>query len=264
MCSSDLGNHERLAQEWQQRLGRPIQLVAYEGGPHLDGRNEPYQNAFYAATNDARMGDIYRDYLRGLDTAGMDLFVDFQFTGYAGATPWGDFAKLHRMDEPLATAHRYRAVVSAADGSLWNPVVPPLPVVGIASATIVEGQVGRRLMTFTLTLSAPSASPVTVRWNTVGGTATAGRDYVSGAGTVTFAPGQTRRTIAVTVIADRIAEADETFRVRLSTPLNATLSATAAIATGTIRDDDGFIRRAAAFASLGAAPSASTVKPVPR
>ncbi|MFM8702460.1 MAG: Calx-beta domain-containing protein [Planctomycetia bacterium] len=247
-----VGNHERLAQEWQRRLGRPIQLVAYEGGPHLDGRNEPYQNAFYAATNDARMGEISLDYLRGLDAAGMDLYVDFQFTGYAGATPWGDFAKLHRMDEPLTTAHRYRAVVAAADGSLWNPVAPPPPVVGIAGATIVEGQVGRRLMTFVLTLSAPSATPVTVRWNTVNGTATAGRDYVAARGAVTFAPGQTRRTIAVAVIGDRIAEADETFRVNLSSPLNAALSATAGVATGTIRNDDGPVRRAAAFAMLAA------------
>jgi hypothetical protein len=113
-------NHEQLAQDWSARLGRPIELLAYEGGPHLDGRNEPYQNSFYAATNDPRMGDIYRDYLRGLDAAGMDLYVDFQFTGPPGAAPWGDFAKLHRMDQALAGAYRYNAVVSAANGSLWN------------------------------------------------------------------------------------------------------------------------------------------------
>ena len=101
-------------------MGRPIQLVTYEGGPHLDGRNAPYQDAFYAATNDSRMGDIYRDYLRGLDAAGLDLYLDFQFTGQAGATSWGDFAKLHRMDQSLATAYRYNAVVSAANRSLWN------------------------------------------------------------------------------------------------------------------------------------------------
>jgi VCBS repeat-containing protein len=113
-------NHERLAQDWAARLGRPIELLAYEGGPHLDGRNEAYQNAFYAATNDPRMGDIYRDYLKGLDSAGMDLFVDFQFTGPPGASPWGDFAKLHRMDQTLAGAYRYNAVLSAANGSLWS------------------------------------------------------------------------------------------------------------------------------------------------
>ena len=99
-----VANHAQLARDWSARLGRPIALVAYEGGPHLDGRDAPYQDAFHAATNDPRMGDIYRDYLRGLDAAGLKLYVDFQFTGQAGAAPWGDFAKLHRMDEPLATA----------------------------------------------------------------------------------------------------------------------------------------------------------------
>lgn len=117
-----VANHERLAQDWSARLGRPIDLLAYEGGAHLDGRGGPYQDAFYAASIAPQMGSIYRDYLIALDAAGMDLYVDFQFTGQAGPAPWGDFAKLHRMDEPLAGAHRYNAVVAAADGSLWNSV----------------------------------------------------------------------------------------------------------------------------------------------
>jgi hypothetical protein len=251
-----VGNHERLGREWQARLGRPIQLVAYEGGHHLDGRGGPYQDAFYAATNDPRMGDIYRDYLRGLDAAGMDLYVDFQFTGGPGATSWGDFAKLHRMDEPLATAHRYNAVVSAANGSLWNatPTPPPpvisAPVMSISAAAIAEGNTGRRPLVFTVALSAPSTLPVTVRWGVANGTATAGRDYLATGGSVTFSPGQTRRTITVIVIGDRLREADETFRVGLAPPLNATLSNSASRATGTIRNDDGPARLAAAFASL--------------
>lgn len=242
-------NHERLAQQWSARLGRPIQLVAYEGGPHLDGRGEPYQQAFYAATNDPRMGDIERDYLRGLDAAGMDLFVDFQFTGQAGATPWGDFAKLHRMDEPLATAYRYAAVVAAADGSPWAPAAPLLPSLSIASAAIGEGNTGRKLLVFTLTLSAASVTPVTVNWNTVNGTARAGRDYVAGRGTVTFKPGQTRQTIGVWVIGDRLREGDETFIVTLAAPKAARLAAHGAQATGTILDDDV---RTAAFAAIAA------------
>ena len=259
-----VGNHARLAREWQARLGRPVQLVAYEGGHHLDGRSGPYQGAFYAATNDPRMGDIYRDYLRGLDAAGMNLYVDFQFTGGPGAAPWGDFAKLHRMDEPLATAYRYNAVVAAANGSLWNttPSPPPvisLPVISISAAAIAEGNAGRRPMVFTVSLSQASTRPVTVRWGMANGTATAGRDYVATAGSLTFAPGQTRRTITVLVIGDRISEADETFRVGLASPLNATLSTTARRGTGTIRNDDGPVRLAAAFASLAPSPPTSTI-----
>ena len=112
-------NHAQLTADWSARLGRPIQLLAYEGGAHLDGRGAGYQNAFYAAVNDPRMGEIYREYIRALAAAGLDLYLDFQFTGQPGAAPWGDFAKFHRMDEPLATAYRYNAVVAAADGSLW-------------------------------------------------------------------------------------------------------------------------------------------------
>ena len=258
-----VGNHAKLASEWQARLGRPIQLVAYEGGSHLDGRSGPYQDAFYAATNDPRMGDIYRDYLRGLDAAGMKLYVDFQFTGGPGATPWGDFAKLHRMDESLATAYRYNAVVAAANGSLWStpPLPPPVvsvPLISISSAAIAEGNAGRRPMVFTVSLSRASTRPVTVRWGMANGTATAGRDYVATAGSLTFAPGQTRRTITALVIGDRTAEADETFRVGLSSPLNATLSTTANRGTGTIRNDDGPVRLAAAFASLAPSPPTST------
>jgi hypothetical protein len=119
-------DHAALAARLSTQTGRPIRLLAYEGGPHLDGRDAPYQDAFHAATNDPRMGDIYREYLTGLDSAGLQLYVDFQFTGQAGAAAWGDFAKLHRMDEPLSTAWRYAAVAAAADGSLWNgPAQPP-------------------------------------------------------------------------------------------------------------------------------------------
>ena len=264
-----VGNHAQLARDWQARLGRPIQLVAYEGGPHLDGRGAPYQNAFYAATNDPRMGDIYREYLRGLDAAGLNLYNDFQFTGQAGAAPWGDFAKLHRMDEPLATAVRYNAVVAAANGSLWSgdvtptptpPPAPALPVVSIASASVTEGAFGRKTMAFTLTLSAAATAPVSVRWSTANGTARSGSDYLGASGTVVFAAGQTKRTIGVSVIGDRLAEADETFLVKLSTPLRATLSATAASAVGTILNDDGRTRAAlaSAFAMLSGPTTGST------
>jgi len=110
--------HKAIADQWTRALGRPVSLVAYEGGVHLDGRGGPAQQAFYDATNDPRMRGLYDTYLAGLAAAGMTLYVDFQFTGQPGATPWGDFAKLHAMDQPTATAWRYSAVVAAAAASL--------------------------------------------------------------------------------------------------------------------------------------------------
>ena len=250
-----VANHDRLARDWSARLARDIALVAYEGGPHLDGRGAAYQPAFYAATNDPRMGDISREYLRGLDAASLDLYVDFQFTGQAGAAPWGDFAKLHRMDQPLETAHRYAAVVAAADGSLWGaqpPVEPAVPVITIASAATMEGNGGRRRLWFTISLSAATSQTVTVRWATANGTAVAGRDYSAAGGSITFAPGQTRVAVGVWVRGDRSIEADEQFRVALSAPANAAISTAEGVATGLIVNDDGLTRArlAAAFATL--------------
>ena len=208
-------DHAALAARLSTQRGRPIRLVAYEGGPHLDGRDASYQNAFYAATNDPRMGDIYRAYLKGLDEAGLDLYVDFQFTGQAGASPWGDFAKLHRMDEPLATAYRYAAVVAAADGSLWSgSVTPPPPAVIAVSApdgAAAEAGLDPGTIRFTRTGGDLSA-PLTVAY-TVGGTATPGADYQRLSGSVTFAAGATIADVVVRPIDDAAYEPAETVLV---------------------------------------------------
>ncbi len=50
---------------------------------------------------------------------------------------------------------------------------------------------------FTVTLDRPSTGTVTLNYATANGTATAGSDYVAGSGTLTFAPGETSKTIHV-------------------------------------------------------------------
>ena len=54
-----------------------------------------------------------------------------------------------------------------------------------------------------------------MNYATADGTATAATDYTSKAGTVTFAPGETVKTVSVVVKGDRLKEADETFFVNL-------------------------------------------------
>jgi hypothetical protein len=144
-------NHHQLATNWATTLGRPIQLLAYEGGAHLDGRNAPYQGAFHGASNDPRMGDIYTEYLRGLEASGLDLYVDFQFTGSSTPAPWGDFAKLHRMDEPLATAYRYNAVAAAANA------LPAFPGAEGFGAMATGGRGGQVIYVTTTAASGPGS-----------------------------------------------------------------------------------------------------------
>ena len=92
-------------------------------------------------------------------------------------------------------------------------------------------------MTFTVTLSAASDAPVTVTYATADGTATvAGGDYQAATGTLTFAPGQTSKTITVLVNGDRLAEADEYFFVNLTGATNAGIANGSGF--GTILDDE--------------------------
>jgi hypothetical protein len=106
-----------------------------------------------------------------------------------------------------------------------------------STVTVTEGNAGTRAATFTVTLSAPYAQPVTVQYATANGTATAGSDYQAArSGTLSIPAGQTMGTITVPVIGDRLPESDETFFVNLSGATNATIADGQAV--GTIVDDE--------------------------
>ena len=93
---------------------------------------------------------------------------------------------------------------------------------------------------FTVTLPAESTLETSVDWATArgggGNPASKDVDYESANGTLTFAPGETSATIAVTVLDDDMKEEDETFKVVLTNPSGASLSVTEA--KGAIIDDD--------------------------
>ena len=96
------------------------------------------------------------------------------------------------------------------------------------------GGAGTSLASFTVTLATPSNKAVTVQYATANGTATAGADYSAASGTLTFAPGETTKTITVAVMNDSMSEGGEDFHVMLSNPAGATL--TDAMGMGTITD----------------------------
>lgn len=96
------------------------------------------------------------------------------------------------------------------------------------------GGSGTSLAAFTVTLASPSAQAVTVKYATSNGTATAAGDYTPASGTLTFAPGETRKTITVVITGDSLTEGSENFHVMLSNPSGATL--TDAMGMGTILD----------------------------
>lgn len=101
-------------------------------------------------------------------------------------------------DHGLILAGTHNNANGGEDYYLLTPMPPSNPAISIADASAVtEGNIGTRAATFTVTLSAASTQTITVAYTTGDISATAGSDYLAASGTLTFAPGQTSKTITV-------------------------------------------------------------------
>jgi hypothetical protein len=107
--------------------------------------------------------------------------------------------------------------------NLWILRALPEPTISIADSTVVEGNSGETNLVFTVLLSFAHTNAVSVRFDTVNGTASAASDYAATNGVLTFAPGQATNFIRVNVHGDTTPEPDEVLFVRLSAPTNGTL-----------------------------------------
>ncbi len=121
-----------------------------------------------------------------------------------------------------------------AAGTITDNDAPPL--LSIGDITVGEG--GSAV--FSVTLSAPSERAVFVQYVLADGTAKGGADFGVGTPeTLSFAPGETSKTISVPTTDDLLFEATENFTVRLVNPQNAALSDSTA--TGAILDNDSAV-----------------------
>ena len=170
----------------------------------------------------------------------------------------GNFSKSPRASSFEVTRGRVRSVEQVA-GGLWRVEVKPnswrgvevtlaggrdcdapgavcTPDIRSLSNTVtatVPGPVGLKVaggraregrdaaIDFAVTLTRPASVTVTVDYATADETATAGTDYEAASGTLTFAPGETAKTVRVAILDDRIDEGREIFRLRLSNAVGA-------------------------------------------
>ncbi len=115
------------------------------------------------------------------------------------------------------------------------------PELSVSAPSVAEGDSGTASLEFEVTLTPVSGRDATVGYAISGGTATSGTDYTAlTAATLTFAAGETTKTVTVSVTGDTLDEADETVILRLSSASGATLTGGESTldATGTITDDD--------------------------
>ncbi|MBW4648779.1 MAG: DUF4347 domain-containing protein [Kastovskya adunca ATA6-11-RM4] len=137
----------------------------------------------------------------------------------------------------LSDASNAAIAKSQAIGTILND--DPLPTVSLSPATIAqkEANSGTTAYTYTVSLSQASILPITINYSTNDSTATtADKDYIDNDATLTFAAGETSKTITVLVNGDNRFESNETFTVTLNSATNANLGTRTA--TGIISNDD--------------------------
>ncbi len=100
---------------------------------------------------------------------------------------------------------------------------------------MIEPASGTSDAVFTVSLDkVPEKESVTVDFATQDATAKAGRDYQAVQGTLTFAPGETSKQIAVPVIGGLARGPHDVFTVKLSNPVNETLNPSLKVGMATI------------------------------
>ena len=114
-----------------------------------------------------------------------------------------------------------------------DPEAVSPPVVSVADATVEEGT---GPLAFRVTLDRAPVETATVDWETLNGSAKAGKDYVGASGTLEFRPGQRSKTIRVAVLDDSHDEGNEVMLLYLPNAVGAIIAD--AVAKGTISNSD--------------------------
>jgi hypothetical protein len=155
----------------------------------------------------------------------------------ASATRGGDCIPYeHELTNVIAMpgGHHVYFLNETGVGLITDAKVPPR--LGIGDVRIGEGDGGTAPASFTVRLSSPQPKPVSVDYATADNGAVAGSDFVARSGSVSFLPGVVEKQVKVTVNGDTADEADERFKVVLSSPVGAVIGR--GTGKGTILDDD--------------------------
>ena len=112
----------------------------------------------------------------------------------------------------------------------------PMPTVQFSAAGFNAGEQDGSTA-ITVTLSGPSASAVTVDYALTPLVVMGNPNFVPASGTLTFAAGETEKTILVTLVDDAVYEGDDTAQLALSNPVGAALG-TPVTAVLTVLEND--------------------------
>jgi hypothetical protein len=146
-----------------------------------------------------------------------------------------------RLDAPTTKklyvgAGRNQVTTPIDLATLGECLPAPVPAVSVSNGSVTESGGAATLV---VNLSVATWIPVTVDYTTADGNATSGSDYTPVSGTLSFAPGETSKTISLPIVNDAVTETEESFGLSLSNAVNAIIETSSA--TVTIQDDDTVI-----------------------
>lgn len=178
---------------------------------------------YFEGADDAHGAEIW---ITDGTAAGTKMLVDVN-PGPAGSYP-GDFAKVGNL-------LYFTAYTDATGDELW--AMPfTTPALSISDTRVVEGDSGTTVAHVKVSLTPAATQAVTVDYGTSDGTARAGEDYDAATGSISFAPGETAKTVDVRVRGDLVPENNETFFVTLRNASGARVARDEAVCI--IEDDD--------------------------
>lgn len=225
-------NHPTRTYVWNVKNLDAPQLMGYFSGRTAAIDHNIYIRGNYAFCSNYRAGLSILDIRNiaqgpaGLTEFGyFDIYPSDDQPGYNGA--WGNYPYFQSGT----------VVVSGIEQGLYILKPQFLPTLTVNDVSVTEGTgASPRLLTFTVTLSAPSPLNTIVQYSTANGTATAGTDYVAASGSIVIPAGETTRTKQIGIVGDGVLEGDETFYLNLSSAINAEIADNQGAAT--IIDDD--------------------------
>ena len=168
---------------------------------------------------------------------GEDSNLEFRLT----VEPSGNGAVTLALATPLPACGQSGAVCTADGRALTGPVTATVqgpPALSVLDAEVEEGP--NAALAFAVSLGRAATGTVTVDYAASDGTAVAGQDYTAAAGTLSFAAGETEKTVSVTVLDDVHDDPGETLTLTLSNATGAWIED--GTATGTIRNSDAMPR----------------------
>jgi hypothetical protein len=179
---------------------------------------------YYGQVNGATVGTLTTTEWAGTGLMFQKVNDVFSFwTSNDGGTSWtqqGSDVTAAGLGDAWGSTHLFikpgggETYTGYADAFAVRSVTLP-PASDITVAAPVSGS---SLATFTVALSASSSTPVSMDYATADGTALAGTDYGATAGTLTFAPGETTKTVVVPIFGNTVAQPDKTFSLVFSNP----------------------------------------------